>query len=413
MIELLQPYLISFALGLLIGIERERAHPAGIQAMGVRTFILFALLGTFAAELRGDFFSITISLFVFGAILFSYFRTSAKTTQKVGITTELSGAVVYCLGYLAARESLLAMVIAVAVLLILFSRKSLHAFARESLQPKEIRATITILVIALIVLSFLPNRTVDPWDIFNPRRFGVIVLLLSAMQFAGYVALRLFNRQLGMVLLGFFGGLASSTAVFATLPRYSRRHPTMTWPLVVAAIFAQIGTLVELIAVLLFIAPNLVISVIWPVFGIVAVGLVLSLLVIEDKQNVDVIEMPKNPLDIRAVLRLSIFIGGMIFLVSLAKRFLPEISVPFINFIGGLFELHSVSIANATLFKGGKIALHDAAINQYLAILASFITKFVLLATLARNRFALYTSIFLFLMLLAGAGSTALFYWIT
>lgn len=49
-------FAVSFVIALLIGIERERSHPEGRQAIGVRTFILIGLLGTFTAIINAVIF---------------------------------------------------------------------------------------------------------------------------------------------------------------------------------------------------------------------------------------------------------------------------------------------------------------------------------------------------------------------
>src|SRR5579863_4879098 len=111
MIELLHPFAISFLIGLLIGIERERSHPAGWKVIGVRTFVLIALLGTLAAWLNDPTLTIGISAFVFSAILLGYVQESLhpnKKTLRVGLTTELTAGIVYCLGFITPKEPFLA-----------------------------------------------------------------------------------------------------------------------------------------------------------------------------------------------------------------------------------------------------------------------------------------------------------------
>jgi uncharacterized membrane protein (DUF4010 family) len=402
--ETLRPFLISFIIGLIIGIERERSHPAGTQPMGVRTFTLLALLGTFSSELHNIVLSIGITFFVFGVIFFSYYQMTLKqvSQNKMGITTELAAGVVFCLGYLSAHNSFLAIAVSLAVLIVLFSRKSLHAFARENLKPKEIRATIIILVMTLLVLSFLPDKAIDSAGLFNPRRFGMIVVFVSLIQFGGYIAIRMFGQNLGMPLLGFFGGIASSVAVFATLPEISKRNPNFIRSIIVAAVFAQVGTLFELLVILAFLAPSIFENVFWPVAVMILVGLSSFILVMRGNHARELIELPTNPLDLRRVLRLSVFIAGMIIISGLVSRLFSLQAVRIVGFLGGLLESHSTSIANATLFLGNKLPLHLAAQNQIFIISASFFTKFLLLAVLARNRFALISGAYLFLMLLAG-----------
>ena len=121
LLKIIYPFAIAFAIGFLIGIERERSHPPGTQAIGVRTFILIALLGAFAAFIKELALTIVLSAFAFSAILLGYFRSSQRRAEhiKIGLTTELSAGVVFCLGYMTSDNPLLVSIIAVAVLFIL------------------------------------------------------------------------------------------------------------------------------------------------------------------------------------------------------------------------------------------------------------------------------------------------------
>lgn len=404
MFEALRPFIISFAIGFILGIERERSHPAGMQAMGVRTFILFALLGTLAAEIHKPLFTIVLALFVFAVILMSYFRSTDNRVHKldIGITTEVAGAMVFCMGYLAAFKPLLASLLALGVLLVLLGRKRLHKFARNKIKPKEMQATVTLLVIALGVISFLPNYTIDPWGLFNPRKFGILVMILALMQFGGYLAIRVFGQRLGMVLGGFFGGIVSSTAVFATLPKFSRQSPELCEAAVTAAIYAIIATLLEFVVIVLVAAPKLMLNTLLPVLAMTAVGFFMTLFMLRKTNHNEILTDTPNPLDVLSVFRLALFIGGMIVLVALARRFLGVHGMQLVSFTGALFELHAVSLATATLYASNKLGLGEAELNLALAVLATFVSKFILLWTLARNRFAVITSAIMLLMLAAG-----------
>ncbi|KTD69845.1 hypothetical protein Lsan_0123 [Legionella santicrucis] len=93
------------------------------------------------------------------------------------------------------------------MLLILYGRPSLHRFAREKITAKEIEASITIIIISLAIISFLPDKTIDTWNLFNPQNFGIIFLILASLQFGGYIVIRLFGKRLGIILIGFLAVL--------------------------------------------------------------------------------------------------------------------------------------------------------------------------------------------------------------
>jgi hypothetical protein len=62
----LSPYLIALAIGLMIGIERERRITKDEQPMGLRSFLLFALLGALAGGINQPF--VTLGLLIFATL---------------------------------------------------------------------------------------------------------------------------------------------------------------------------------------------------------------------------------------------------------------------------------------------------------------------------------------------------------
>ncbi len=105
----LQPFAIALAIGLIIGIERERSHPPGQQPLGSRTFVLFSLMGALAARLAEPVISVALTIFVGGVVIAGYWRSSrhTETEKDIGFTTEVAAVLTYGLGYLAHREVLL------------------------------------------------------------------------------------------------------------------------------------------------------------------------------------------------------------------------------------------------------------------------------------------------------------------
>lgn len=401
-----EPYLLSFLIGLLIGIDRERSLPPGMKGMGVRTFILLALLGAIAAAITDPNLSLVISMFVLLAILLNYYtERSAPHPNTLGLTTGLAGGIVYCLGYLTHTQVNLSAVLGGTLLLILLGRKWLHDFAKEKLKPHEIRAAATLLVIALCVLIFLPDKTFDPWHLFNPKRFGLLIAIIASIQFSGYVAIRIFGHHLGLIFMGFFGGLVSSTAVFATLPRYVVNHPEQLRPALAAGLLALLGMLVELCILVAAAAPKLFLNVAPSIFAMMAVCIIIVMSIYKKESTKQKLTTPPNPLDLKSITYLSLMISGMIVIVAIAKHFLGLEGVRMISFLGGLFEIHGVSLANSALFMSGKLGLIEARNALYLAIGASYITKYVFLWGTARNKFALIMSALLTLIILCGAAA--------
>lgn len=406
MFETLQPFAISFFTGLLIGIERERAHAVGAQAIGVRTFVLLGLLGTLAARIGEPALTLGLAAFALAAILAGYFRSTRPGGGDIGLTTEVSAGVVFALGYLSVRDPTLGASLGVVVLLVLVSRQSLHVFARETLQAGEVNAAVILLVFVFVVIPFLPDRTIDPGGLVNPRRLALMVTIIAGMQFAGYVAGRVLGSAQGAVLTGMLGGLVSSTAVFLMLAGHARKGTGTPRLAAATALFATAATLVELVVVLLAGSAALAALIAVPVAAMVATGALVGALFARGGSNADEPLQTQNPLDLKAALKLGLVIGVLLIAVASAQRAFGPKGAQWVAMLGGLFELHGVSLATAVLLREGHVALEAAGFAIELAILASFLSKFGILWFLGRRvDFALRVSGGLAAMLAAGTGA--------
>lgn len=405
MLETFISFAISLLMGLLIGMERERSHAEGIQAIGVRTFMLFSLLGTLAATLDKLSLTITISAFVFSIIIFGYLRSTANKRKKIdiGVTTEVSAGLVFCLGYMIPSAKLIAITISAFVLLILVERKRLHTLARNKFKPHEIETTIILVIFALGILPLLPNRSIDAWNLFNPRNFGILIITIAAIQFAGYVSIRLFGERFGMAITGFLGGLVSSTAVFANLPHALRTYPKYTFAVAASAIFSILAMLVEVIVIVFVASPALFFTIMYPILVMFIVSIIFSIFLLYSKTEMKhVMPSVSNPINLVSILRSSLFIGVTLILIAVAKRFIGNEGVLLISFLGGLFEIHGITLATALLYLNHQITTNNTIAILYTALLAGFVSKFFLLWSLTPFRFALQTSFLLLCILLSG-----------
>ena len=405
MLEIILSFSISLLIGLLLGIERERSHPEGVQFMGVRTFTLLSLLGTLLATLNQLVLTTTASAFIFSLLLLSYFRSTSNQKKKIDswIVTEISAGIIFCLGFMVPASPLIAITISAIVLLVLIERKRLHTLARKKFKPHEMEAVIILIVFALGLLPLLPNRTIDPWQLFNPRDFGLLLTTIAAIQFGGYVAIHLFGERLGIALTGFLGGLVSSTIVFTQIPNNLRTHPHFIPAILASGLLATIAMLVD-IAVIVFVAsPRLLNDIIWPIVTMIVVGILfVGVLLRYQKTKKQSPPHLSNPLNLLSVLRTSIYLGLMFVLIAVANRYISIDAILGLSFLGGLFEIHGISLATAVLYLGHQLSIIDARLVLYTAILASFVSKFSIIWSLTPFRFALQSSLFLLGLIFCG-----------
>jgi uncharacterized membrane protein (DUF4010 family) len=279
----------------------------------------------------------------------------------------------------------------------------LHHLARKKFKPHEIETVIILIIFSLGILPILPNHTIDPWQLFNPRSFGTLIATIAAIQVGGYASIHLFGERFGIALTGFLGGLVSSTAVFATLPDTLRNHPKSTPAIIASGIFSNIAMLLVIMIIIFVASPALLTYIYRPIISMMIVGGSSAAFILQYQKNKIRTQLtPANPLKLVSIFGTSIFIGFMLILITIAKSYVGTEGILIISFLGGLFEIHGISLATALLYLGHQLNISNAESVLYVAILASFISKFIILWSLTPYRFALYTSLFLLAMLLSG-----------
>lgn len=397
----IQPFAIALALGLLIGIERERAHPPGQQPLGLRTFILFGLLGALAARLTEPLVSVAITVVVGAVVIAGYIRSSKPSGKHpdIGFTTEVAAIVTYGLGYLAYYEPLITLIIGVAVLVVLLARTRLHQFSRKQVRPRELQAAATILVIGLCILPFIPNKAIDPWKLFNFHRLGILALALALIQFMAYVGIRVFGTTKGLLLSGFLSGFVSSTAATATLSQQAKGQQSMQWSEAAAIVLSTVAMFIQLQIITFIIDPLLLkfTAIPFVISGLIAA--IIALAIGRYKKGNSALPAPKNPLALSKVLRMAVFLFSIFIIVSFAQHFLGPKETGVVVFLSGLVEMQGIMLSMATLHSTATISAIQALDYLSIAIIASFISKFVLVWSIARGRFALVVSLLLTLML--------------
>jgi uncharacterized membrane protein (DUF4010 family) len=243
----------ALGIGLLIGLERER-NPA--TKAGARTFALVALFGALAAaaaaRLDGAWL-LPVGLAAVAAMLIGAHARDGAAADS-GTTTVIAALVCYLLGALAGRgEAGLAGALAIAVTALLYFKPEIEGASR-ALNRQEQVSVLQFLVVTFIVLPILPDRGYGPYEALNPRHVWLMVVLVSGIGLASYVALRFARERHGLVMAGVLGGLLSSTAASVLYARRSRDDARMErFALIVVPIanlvpLARVGLLAALLA---------------------------------------------------------------------------------------------------------------------------------------------------------------------
>jgi uncharacterized membrane protein (DUF4010 family) len=376
MFETAKPFLLSLALGLVLGIERERAAEgkSGVLALGSRTFALIALLGTLAAHLGSPGVAVVLAAFVAAIAIASYVRVSSSA--EIGTTTEIAAVATFALGFIADREPKLAAMLGVIVLAVLWLKPRIHAFAHEGLTDQEVKAALTFLVIALVVLPLLPDRTVDPWSLINPARLWLLFVVIAGIGFGGYIAVRALGPARGLPAAGFAAGLVSSTAATLSLARQAHDDERVAGPLATGIVLANVASAAAQVVVASVANPDLTGRVAAVLSAPVLVGVVGALAAHwwfrrRAVETADASFRLANPLNLKPAVAMAAAFAFVLLVAALAVRTFGGRGVVGTAAVVGTTDVHAATLAAATLAASGAIVPNTA----LLAILVAFVVN--------------------------------------
>lgn len=269
--------------GLAVGIEREwSGHASGPAARfaGARTFLLLGLVGGAAGLLLDTGHELSAAALLVGAAALAVGAYMVVARRQVDNatdgTTEAAALAVLGLAALAGTGLLpLAAGVGAVMVLALREKGTIHRFVR-ALDELELRAALQFAVLALVLLPILPPGPYGPLGGIRPRELWVVVLLVSGLNFAGWVARRVVGVRRGTAVAGMLGGLISSTAVTLSFARQSRERPADAPALALGAVGACTVLLPRLLGLTLALRPSLTVALL-PYFGpplLVGAGLV-------------------------------------------------------------------------------------------------------------------------------------------
>lgn len=376
-IALIMPLAVSLAVGLLIGLERgwqTRVAAEGQRVAGVRTYGLIGLLGGFSGLLSKDTDLAVVGYGLVGVaiVLVASYVVSAARRGDIGVTSIIAGLLTFALGAAATRGHVVEAAMASVVTALLLGYKSLLHSWVNALESDELHATLKLLAISVIILPILPNHGYGPWNALNPFEIWWMVVLISAISFVGYFAMKIAGAGNGALLTGLLAGLASSTALTLHFARLARGRPG-TATILASGILIACGTM--------FPRMLLVASVVHaPIFHSLAVpALTMSAVVYasagllwwhgerspKDHEKTQL----RNPLELRS----AIFFGVLLAIVLMAAKAIEtaygEAGMIALASVAGLSDVDAITLALAKMSQS-ELGI-DVAV--FLVVLASVV----------------------------------------
>lgn len=366
LLHLLRGFALALFIGALIGVDREkRLERERIGPGGLRTFILFAEAGAIAAWLSAPT-SPTGGLpwlFLAGLLALSVLLASGHVadlvagSERSGMTTEAAALVTYLLGgaaILGPAEVAVALAIVTSGLLAL--KQPLHdAVAR--IHRDDLTAGLKLLFASFIVLPLLPNHPVDPWEVLNPWKLWALVVLISALSLAGYVAVRWLGPKRGIAVTGLAGGLVSSTALTVAFARRSKDDSEAERALFVGMLLAWTVMFGRVLVEITVVNPSLLVLAGSPVAMMGVTGALIALRGYlhagrrasgESARAQEAAGSLRNPFSLLPAMRFAVLFALVLLLVEAARRFLPESALYVVAALAGIADVDAITLSLAS-----------------------------------------------------------------
>ena len=341
--------------GLAVGLEREwSGHATGPLARfaGLRTFLLIGALGGVSGWLVSTGVTVVAAALLAGAsalIVAAYILAARAGGHAIEGTTEVAALMVLALGVLAGLGYLELSSGSTAVMVLALSEKERLGRFVSRIGAHELRAGLQFAVLALVILPLLPPGTYGPWGGIEPRGLWIVVLLFSALNFAGYLARRAVGPERGYGVTGLLGGLVSSTAVTFQFSRLSREDRSLAAGLALGVVGASTVLLPRILIISALLNANVARALLPYLLPPFLAG--LSMVVFGARrqwgaaQEARAADVTGNPLRLTSAIKLALAFQASLMLISYARTNIGQSGVLASAALLGLTDMDALTLS--------------------------------------------------------------------
>lgn len=403
-ISAIESLTLALGLGLLVGLQRQwSAH----HLTGIRTFALITVLGALLGLLSqtlGPWLLVAglcgvTALLIAGTVL----AFAGRQEEEVGLTTEVAALVMYAVGVaLADGQTELGLIIGGGVAVLLQWKQPLHTLVGRFGEP-DIRAIFNLVLIALVILPILPNRSYGPYGVLNPFEIWLTVVLIVGISLGGYIAYKFFGARAGTLLGGVLGGMISSTATtvsYARRTRHAEEAVGLAAFVITVASTIVFGRVIFEIAV---VAPELLSKVAPPLVVVMLLMGVLALVMYWTRGgDAEQVPLDKDPSQLKAAVLFGLLYAVVLFAVAAGRQWLGNRGLYLVAAVSGLTDMDAITLSTAQLIKRGEVEVDTGWRMILLGSLSNLVFKGAAIAVLGHWRLLRRVSIVFGIVLLCG-----------
>ncbi len=379
--HIIYSFLIAIALGFLIGLERNISfHTQNEKGFaGSRTFAIISMLGFLSIYLK-QFLPFTVYLTFFSVsilIALAYFL-KIFTYHKHGSTTHFAAIATFLIGILVYYNKNLAVILTILLVFLLNIKTSLKKIEHK-LSSRDINAALLLLLMTFVILPLLPNKMLY---YFNPYKTWLMAVIIAALSFLGYLAIKITGQKYGVLITGAAGGFISSTGVTLSLSKMYSIYKNKSLLFTYASAIAIANTIMfaRVLVETLIINPKVTLILFLPYSLTFSVGIYYSYKLYKKSSSnieLDISKFEKNPLELDEALKFAIIFGIIYSITYFFSNRYGNIGIYIISALSGVTDVDAITLSLSSLAKE-HIMLSDAAIGIVIASFMNSIFKLLI-----------------------------------
>jgi uncharacterized membrane protein (DUF4010 family) len=207
-----------------------------------------------------------------------------------------------------------------------------------------------------------------------------MVVLISGVSLAGYSALHVMGTRYGAPLLGFLGGLVSSTATTLLYAKHSKSNQAMSHLAASVIVIASMVVLLRLLVLSSVVAFGTLPGLLPVLASGLLFGLIVALFNWRKMANATELYIPEtsNPAELHTAIGFGLLYVAVLLGAAWMENLAGSRGLYAVALVSGLTDVDAITLSSLRLFNLGQLSEHQTVTAIALAILSNIAFKFVM-----------------------------------
>lgn len=208
----------------------------------------------------------------------------------------------------------------VLIVFILNAKNSIHHFSTD-INTYELTTLGKMVLLSAVILPLLPKANIIPYIPISPFKIWLVVVVISAISYGGYLAQKYFFPSKGLFMTGLIGGTYSSTATTVVLAKKTRELQANS--MMTASIIAATAVMyLRLIVITTVFNTTIAKMIVWPFLLFAVFGFVITWFYYHKGSALKNVPeaQDKNPLELGT----AFIFAGLFILMMVATSFVTQ-----------------------------------------------------------------------------------------